>query len=97
MLCDGEHLEESEAQEREVVDAVATQTTMVSRRAPRADDRRAGARSRPRRGRRGGFLAGARAAGSGGALRQAPSSTAMPSPEKQTSPAIFIASARGSS
>ncbi len=38
VLCDGEHLEESEAQEREVVDAVATQTTMAPAGAPRDDD-----------------------------------------------------------
>ena len=86
VLCDGDHLEELEAQEAEVVDAVATQPTPVPVGTPREDERSA---RRPR------------LCGACGAMRaaagQASSSTSTPSPLKQTSPAIFIASARGSS
>jgi hypothetical protein len=38
VLCDGEHLEEREAEEAEVVEAVSTQTTMVPVGVPREDD-----------------------------------------------------------
>jgi hypothetical protein len=38
VLCDGDHLEEQEAQEAEVVDAVATRETMIPVGAPREDD-----------------------------------------------------------
>jgi hypothetical protein len=38
VLCDGDHLEEQEAQEAEVVDAVSTQETMIPVGAPREDD-----------------------------------------------------------
>jgi hypothetical protein len=38
VLCDGEHLEEREAEEAEVVEAVSTQTTMVPLGVPREDD-----------------------------------------------------------
>jgi hypothetical protein len=37
VLCDGEHLEEREAEEAEVVEAVSTQTTMVPVGVPRED------------------------------------------------------------
>ena len=39
VLCDGDHLEELEAQEAEVVDAVSTQATPVRVGAPREDER----------------------------------------------------------
>ncbi len=39
ILCDGDHLEELEAQEAEVVDAVATQSTPVPVGTPREDER----------------------------------------------------------
>ena len=38
VLCDGDHLEEREAEEAEVVDAVSTQTAMIPVGAPREDD-----------------------------------------------------------
>jgi hypothetical protein len=38
VLCDGDHLEEREAEEAEVVEAVSTQTTMVPVGVPREDD-----------------------------------------------------------
>jgi hypothetical protein len=38
VLCDGDHLEEQEAREAEVVDAVSTQETMIPVGAPREDD-----------------------------------------------------------
>jgi hypothetical protein len=38
VLCDGEHLEEREAEEAEVVEAVSTQTAMIPVGAPREDD-----------------------------------------------------------
>jgi hypothetical protein len=38
VLCDGEHSEEREAEEAEVVEAVSTQTTMIPAGAPREDD-----------------------------------------------------------
>ena len=37
VLCDGDHLEELEAEEAEVVDAVATQSTPVPAGSPRED------------------------------------------------------------
>jgi hypothetical protein len=40
VLCDGEHLEEREAEEAEAVDAVSTQTTMIPAGAPREGDPR---------------------------------------------------------
>ena len=41
VLCDGDHLEEREAEEADVVDAVATQSTMIPVRAPSHDERSA--------------------------------------------------------
>jgi hypothetical protein len=38
VLCDGDHLEEREAEEAEVVEAVSTQTTMVPVGVPREGD-----------------------------------------------------------
>lgn len=38
VLCDGDHLEEKEAEEAEVVEAVSTQTTMVPVGSPREDE-----------------------------------------------------------
>ena len=38
VLCDGDHLEELEAEEAEVVEAVSTQTTMIPVGAPDEDD-----------------------------------------------------------
>ena len=38
VLCDGDHLEEREADEAEVVEAVSTQTAMIPVGAPREDD-----------------------------------------------------------
>ena len=38
VLCDGDHLEEKEAEEAEVLDAVSTQETMIPVGAPREDD-----------------------------------------------------------
>jgi hypothetical protein len=38
VLCDGDHLEQEQAQEAEVVDAVSTQETMIPVGAPREDD-----------------------------------------------------------
>jgi hypothetical protein len=46
VLCDGEHLEQREAEEAEVVDAVSTQTTMIPVGAPRDDDVKNAARRR---------------------------------------------------
>ena len=46
VLCDGEHLEEREAEEAEVVEAVSTQTTMIPAGAPREDDSQNVARRR---------------------------------------------------
>ena len=40
VLCDGDHLEELEAQEAEVVDAVSTQSTPVPVGTPREDEQR---------------------------------------------------------
>ena len=39
VLCDGDHQEEREAEEAEVVDAVATQSTMIPVGSPREDER----------------------------------------------------------
>ena len=39
VLCDGDHLEEKEAEEAEVVDAVSTQSTPVPVGSPREDER----------------------------------------------------------
>jgi hypothetical protein len=39
VLCDGDHLEEREAEEAEVVDAVATQSAMIPVGSPREDER----------------------------------------------------------
>jgi hypothetical protein len=44
VLCDGDHLEEKEAEEAEVLDAVSTQTTMIPVGAPREDDAQSAAR-----------------------------------------------------
>ena len=41
VLCDGDHLEELEAEEAEVVDAVSTQSTPVPVGTPREDERSA--------------------------------------------------------
>jgi hypothetical protein len=41
VLCDGDHLEEQEAEEAEVVDAVASQTRMIPVGSPPAEDERA--------------------------------------------------------
>ncbi|HEX8157391.1 MAG TPA: hypothetical protein VF526_08390 [Solirubrobacteraceae bacterium] len=38
VLCDGDHLEEKEAEEAEVVDAVSTQTAMIPVGSPREDE-----------------------------------------------------------
>jgi hypothetical protein len=38
VLCDGDHLEEREAEEAETVEAVSTQTRMIPVGAPREDD-----------------------------------------------------------
>jgi hypothetical protein len=46
VLCDGEHLEEREAEEAEVVDAVSTQTAMIPVGAPREDESQNVARRR---------------------------------------------------
>jgi hypothetical protein len=46
VLCDGEHLEEREAEEAEVVEAVSTQTTMVPVGVPREDNVQNAARRR---------------------------------------------------
>jgi hypothetical protein len=46
VLCDGDHLEEREAEEAEVVEAVATQTTTVPVGAPREDDVQSAGRRR---------------------------------------------------
>jgi hypothetical protein len=46
VLCDGDHQEEREAEEAEVVEAVSTQTTMVPVGAPREDDSQNVARRR---------------------------------------------------
>jgi len=46
VLCDGDHLEEREAEEAEVVEAVSTQTTMIPVGAPREDDSQNVARRR---------------------------------------------------
>ena len=42
VLCDGDHLEEKEAEEAEVVDAVASETRMIPVGSPPAEDERAG-------------------------------------------------------
>jgi hypothetical protein len=41
VLCDGDHLEEQEAEEAEVVDAVASETRMIPVGSPPAEDERA--------------------------------------------------------
>jgi hypothetical protein len=46
VLCDGDHEEEREAEEAEIVEAVSTQTTMVPVGAPREDDSQNVARRR---------------------------------------------------
>jgi hypothetical protein len=46
VLCDGDHLEEKEAEQAEVVDAVSTQETMIPVGAPREDDAQNAARRR---------------------------------------------------
>jgi hypothetical protein len=46
VLCDGDHAEEREAEEAEVVEAVSTQTTMVPVGVPREDDAQNVARRR---------------------------------------------------
>jgi hypothetical protein len=46
VLCDGEHLEEREAEEAKVVEAVSTQTTMVPVGVPREGDVQNAARRR---------------------------------------------------
>jgi hypothetical protein len=46
ILCDGDHLDEQEAAEAEVIDAVSTQETMIPVGAPREDDVRNVARRR---------------------------------------------------
>jgi hypothetical protein len=46
VLCDGEHLEEREAEKAEVVEAVSTQTTMVPVGVPREGDVQSAARRR---------------------------------------------------
>jgi hypothetical protein len=46
VLCDGDHLEEREAEEAEIVEAVSTQTTMVPVGVPRDDDAQSVARRR---------------------------------------------------
>lgn len=46
VLCDGDHLEEREAEEAEVVDAVSTQTTMIPVGAPREGESQNVARRR---------------------------------------------------
>ena len=46
VLCDGDHQEEREAEEAEVVEAVSTQTTMIPVGAPREDDSQNVARRR---------------------------------------------------
>jgi hypothetical protein len=38
VLCDGDHLEEKEAEEAEVVEAVSTQTAMIPVGSPRKDE-----------------------------------------------------------
>jgi len=40
VLCDGDHLEEEEAEEAEVVDAVASETRMIPVGSPPAEDER---------------------------------------------------------
>lgn len=42
VLCDGDHLEEKEAEEAEVVDAVASETRMIPVGSPPSEDERAG-------------------------------------------------------
>jgi hypothetical protein len=46
VLCDGDHADEREAEEAEVVEAVSTQTTMIPVGAPREDDSQNVARRR---------------------------------------------------
>jgi hypothetical protein len=46
VLCDGEHLEEREAEKAKVVEAVSTQTTMVPVGVPREGDVQSAARRR---------------------------------------------------
>ena len=85
VLCDGEHLEQREAEEAEVVDAVSSQPAMVPVGAPEVTSPK-GRRRRP-------------PSGELGRQPHAPrpsSSTVSPPATKQTRPAIFIASARGS-
>jgi hypothetical protein len=41
VLCDGDHLEEEEAEQAEVVDAVASETRMIPVGSPPAEDERA--------------------------------------------------------
>lgn len=40
VLCDGDHLEEKEAEEAEVIDAVASETRMIPVGSPPSEDRR---------------------------------------------------------
>ena len=47
VLCDGDHLEEKEAEEAEVIDAVSTQETMIPVGAPGKDDGAQNAGRRP--------------------------------------------------
>ena len=42
VLCDGDHLEEKEAEQAEVVDAVASETRMIPVGSPPSEDERAG-------------------------------------------------------
>ena len=42
VLCDGDHLEEREAEEAEVVDAVASETRMIPVGSPPSEDERTG-------------------------------------------------------
>lgn len=42
VLCDGDHLEEQEAQEAEVIDAVSSDERMVPVATPQREDRRSG-------------------------------------------------------
>ena len=42
VLCDGDHLEEKEAEEAEVIDAVASETRMIPVGSPPSEDRRSG-------------------------------------------------------
>ena len=46
MLCDGDHLEEKEAEEAEMLDAVSTQPAMIPVGTPREGEREPGERER---------------------------------------------------